>query len=199
MNIRFNYVLIFFLLALPFLVHAQTRTSYVKRNRILFIFDASGSMKENWGTSPKMQTAKKLMIQMMDSLRSDPNVEVALRVFGHQSPRDSMDCKDSKLEIPFTKNFYEPITEFIKTLEPKGYTPIAYSLAQATADFSKNTQARNIIVLVTDGVENCFGEPCIASEKLQKEGIIFRPYILGLGLNEESIKKFECVGNVIIS
>ena len=53
--------------------------------RILFIFDGSNSMNAQWGNSSKITVAKKLMIQTMDSLKMLENVELALRMYGHQT------------------------------------------------------------------------------------------------------------------
>ena len=49
-------------------------------NRILFIFDASGSMAYNWESGSKIKIAKNLLSNMVDSLRSIENLEIGLRV-----------------------------------------------------------------------------------------------------------------------
>jgi hypothetical protein len=47
-------------------------------NRILFIFDDSYSMYANWNSNIKIEVAKKVMGEFLDSLRNMPNLELAL-------------------------------------------------------------------------------------------------------------------------
>ena len=99
--------------------------------RILFIFDGSNSMNAQWENSSKILVAKKLMIQTMDSLKGLENVDLALRIYGHQTRivPGKQDCSDTKLEVPFasSKENYSKIITKIRGLEPKGTTPIARS------------------------------------------------------------------------
>ena len=71
--------------------------------RILFIFDGSNSMNSQWGNSSKIIIAKRLMIKTIDSLKMLENVEIALRMYGHQTKISpgKQDCSDTKLEVPF--------------------------------------------------------------------------------------------------
>jgi Ca-activated chloride channel family protein len=117
---------------------------------------------------------------------------MALRVFGHQSPYPPIDCKDTKLEIPFAKNNGRRIVNKIRGLVPRGGTPIAFSLEQAANDFPPRDNVRNIIILITDGIEECGGDPCAASEFLQRRGIALKPFIIGIG--QDFAEAFSCVG-----
>ncbi len=166
------------------------------RANILFILDASGSMNDVWQSQKKFESAKKVLYQMMDTLNDKSNIQTAIRIFGHQTPRDQKDCKDSRLEIPFGKHTNLEIRNKIESLTPQGQTPIAYSLAQAALDFPKIAGVRNVIILISDGIENCEGDPCETSNTLQKNGIFYKPYIIGLGLNEAEKKMLDCVGKM---
>ena len=53
-------------------------------NRILFIFDASQSMLGRWQSGRKIDIARKLLYNMLDSLKTMENLEIGLRVYGHQ-------------------------------------------------------------------------------------------------------------------
>jgi Ca-activated chloride channel homolog len=50
------------------------------------------------------------------------------------------------------------------------------------------------LVLITDGIESCEGNPCEVSLQLQKKGIMLNPYIIGIGMNKSEVKTFDCVG-----
>lgn len=161
--------------------------------RIEFLFDCSQSMYGRWQSGPKIDVAKKLMSQLMDSLRYISNVELALRVYGHQKNYPPQDCDDSKLEVPFGKGNTAIIQGVLERITPRGTTPIARSLELCAEDFP-STPSRNILILVTDGIEECGGDPCAVSMALQKKGIFLRPFVIGMGLDESLKKKFDCVG-----
>jgi Ca-activated chloride channel homolog len=154
-------------------------------------------MSAYMGNDRKIDLAKKFLIRAVDSLASLKNVEVALRVFGHQSVVPPQDCSDTRLEVPFSRTAVEDIKRKVRYLEPKGTTPIANSLAQAATDFPPvSDDVRNIIILVTDGVEACDGDPCLVARELQTKGIILKPFIIGIGLDPGFSKAFECLGSV---
>ena len=186
-------------LLLTFLVSfafAEAQTSPPK-TRILFVFDASQSMYGRWDEGQKIQVATKLLREIVDSLKSTEHVEVALRVYGHQNSVSSggRNCKDTKLEVPFSAKNHDKIMKRLGSIRPKGTTLIAYSLEQAANDFPKDKNARNVIILITDGIEECDGDPCAVSLALQKRGVVLKPFVIGMGLEPEVIDAFKCVGN----
>lgn len=145
-----------------------------------------------WQSDMKITIAQKLLSNLLDSLKNVPDLELALRVYGHQKPFPPQDCDDTKLEIPFSKDNTDKIKYKLKTLVPKGTTPIASSLELAANDFTPCENCRNIIILITDGIEECGGDPCAASKALQKKGIALKPFIIGIGKDFSSA--FSCVG-----
>jgi len=166
--------------------------------RILFVFDGSQSMYGRWQSGKKIDIAQRLLSELLDSLSDiEYNVELALRVYGHQSPvlsRERRNCEDTKLEVPFAKNNEERIKNKLRSIIPKGTTPIAYTLEKAAGDFPTCDNCHNIIILITDGIEECEGDPCAVSWALQKKGVILKPFVIGMGLDEDIKKSFECVG-----
>ena len=163
--------------------------------RILFIYDASNSMWGDWQSDKKINIANRLLSKMIDSLENYPNLELALRVYGHQKDFRLYDCNDTKLEVPFAPDNFLKIKQKLKSLSPKGTTPIALSLEAAAADFPPCANCKNVIVLITDGIEECKGDPCAASQALQKKGITLKPFIIGIGADFASA--FDCVGTYI--
>lgn len=162
--------------------------------RILFVLDASGSMSARWQQYSRWEVATRLLTNIMDSLENKPRVEVALRVYGHQTSRNGGDCKDTKLEVPFGPESGRRIKTRLQKIKPLGNTPIAYSLSQAATDFPTDPLSRNILILITDGLENCNGDPCQVSFQLQKQHIFLKPFVIGLGLDVGMKDAFNCVG-----
>jgi Ca-activated chloride channel family protein len=187
---------------LGFLATGQAQRSRGSANeapltRILFVFDGSKSMFARWESGQKIDVAQRLMTTMLDSLRQveNANFELALRVYGHQKPVPPQDCNDTKLEVAFDKNNFGRIKSTLRSIRPKGTTPIARSLSRAAYDFPACTNCRNIIILITDGVEACDEDPCAASRQLQKKGIALKPFVIGIGLDPNFRESLQCVGN----
>lgn len=164
--------------------------------RILFILDASNSMNAKWGDQTRIESAKELLAKAVDSLRGAENLEIALRVYGHQSPITAtyQDCNDTKLEIPFAKDNYDRVKTRIRSIMAKGTTPIARSLEAAAEDFP-DMNSRNIIILITDGLEACDNDPCVIAKKLHDKGVKVTPFVIGLGLDLSYLEQFKCIGS----
>ena len=167
-------------------------------NRILLVFDGSQSMFGHWESGMKIDIAKQLLNELLDSLKNVDNLELAFRAYGHQSPYISSsqrDCKDTKLEVPFGGGGAWEIKKALDKIQPKGTTPIAYSLEQSAKDFPPCGNCRNMIILITDGIEECAGDPCAVSLALQSKGIVLKPFVIGIGLDFELIDRFKCIGS----
>ena len=153
-------------------------------------------MNLDWNNQTRMAAAKEVLTKSIESLRGVPNLELALRVYGHQSnvTNTFQDCQDTKLEVAFGPANIDPIKNKIKGLQAKGATPIARSLEAAAADFP-DTLARNFIILITDGLESCDNDPCIVARKLRDKGVKVTPFVIGLGMDLSYLDKFECIGS----
>ena len=195
---RYAFFLLFFLIFSKLSLSGQdiNQQALPEKTRILFVLDGSGSMNAEWGNNQsRMEAAKDILTRLVDSLRVNPKLELALRVYGHRYSRQSNNCNDSQLEVPFAINNHNVIIGEIKDIVPRGVTPITYSLLQAAGDFPSGAGYRNIVILITDGVESCGGDPCEASIELQKKGVFLRPFIVGLGV--PGGKALDCVGRFI--
>jgi len=165
-----------------------------QKTRILFLLDGSGSMLAEWGPTQKINVAKRFLSDLVDSLQINDNLELALRVYGHQYHRKHQRCDDSKLEVGFGSNNHQKIIQKLNQIDPKGTTPLAYSLELAADDFPADGNTRNIIIIITDGIESCEGDPCEVSLNLQKRNIFLKPFIIGIGMKDDFQSEFGCMG-----
>ncbi|HYF69687.1 MAG TPA: VWA domain-containing protein [Ohtaekwangia sp.] len=167
------------------------------KTRLLFLVDASGSMLETWGrpNQSKLHVAKSILTKIVDSLRVDSKIEIGLRLYGHRFMPDQKKCTDTELVVPFKPQNHQAIIDRINAINPKGVTPISYALQQAASDFPATKEFRNIVIIITDGIESCGGDPCATSLALQKSGVILQPYIIGLGMKAEA--SLECAGKFV--
>ncbi|WBO86503.1 vWA domain-containing protein [Hymenobacter yonginensis] len=162
--------------------------------RILFLLDASGSMLAPWEGRARMEVAKGLLARMVDSLNAYPNLELGLRAYGHLHDKSENNCEDSKLEVAFAPKNAAAIKAKLKTIEPRGNTPITFSLLQSAGDFPTDKTARNVLILITDGLESCKGDPCATSLALQRKRVFLKPFVIGIGAEREFGKQLECLG-----
>jgi Mg-chelatase subunit ChlD len=149
----------------------------LENKSVEIVVDASRSMWGRMDGQPKMSVAKEILWDVSHWFPQDLNL--ALRAYGSTSPSESADCADSALLVPFADENRGPIRGAIEGLRPLGQTPIAYALQQAGRDFSMRNDDR-AVVLVTDGIESCGGDPVQAARDLRDQGIIV--HVIGFGL-----------------
>ena len=104
------------------------------------------------------------------------------------------------MEVDFSplKTAIKNIKTKLNLIKARGTTAIGYSIEQAANDFQNiKGDSRNIIILITDGQEECDIDPCRVSKRLQKKGIFLKPFIIGIGADDYWKKSFDCVGELL--
>jgi hypothetical protein len=135
----------------------------------------------------KIDVAKEVMSDIIQNLPKE--MEVALRVYGHRIREGrSGDCQDSQLIVPFGKLNKAKLLHQVQKIKALGTTPLAYSLEMAAGDFPKGS-GEKLIVLVTDGKEECGGEPAKVAQRLVLEGLNVRVNVVGFALADENVKQ----------
>ncbi|MBI5422348.1 VWA domain-containing protein [Candidatus Peregrinibacteria bacterium] len=153
------------------------------------ILDDSGSM---WGQvegKAKIDVAKDSMNKIIDDLKTKDKLQVALRIYAHQNK----ECTNSVVEMPMGKIDAEGMKAKIKDLKPLGSTPIAYSLTESVKDFKKDLTGERVVVLVTDGLESCNGDPCAVAKALKEGGVISQLHVVGFGLTKTELETLKCI------
>jgi hypothetical protein len=138
---------------------------------IALILDASGSMNAKLPNGETRIAVARRAVKGVASL-VPAQARLGLRLYGAQSPASQKNCQDTHLGVPFgpAGTLGEVITKVVDDAKAQGYTPIAYSLAQAANDFPADAKER-VIVLVSDGKETCQGDPAVAAKALAAKGI----------------------------
>lgn len=166
-----------------------------EQTNILFLIDASYSMRKNWETKSKWTIAKETVVEVADSLQANLKGEVnfGIRVYGHQSMPVHSDCKDTELLVPIKPNSISILKSRLESISPKGITPLAFSLEETKKDF-EGLKGKNILILITDGSESCQGDPCYILKLLMENKVILKPFIIGLDIAIESLQAYDCLG-----
>jgi len=174
---------------LVFLAAAAFSAAAGAESNVLFIFDASGSMKKptDAGES-RMDAAKKAMSGALATMPAD--VRLGLLLYGH---RRAKDCTDIELVSPIGADDAKTIGARIQALQPKGETPIAEALKQGMRSYAALKGQDNRMILVTDGIEECQGNVCAAAEAVRDAGFDLKVDIIGFTLTEAQRKLIQCV------
>ena len=157
------------------------------------VVDASNSMWGQIDGKSKMEIAKTTLEEVSYWLPDD--LDLALRAYGNTSSSDKNNCADSSLLVPFGERNREYVRHAIAGLRPTGQTPIAYALNQAAGDFG-SLQSDRTLVLVSDGIESCGGDPVTAAYALRQQGIVV--HLIGFGLGsaaDEDAASLQAVAN----
>ncbi|MCB2186652.1 MAG: VWA domain-containing protein [Deltaproteobacteria bacterium] len=157
------------------------------------ILDASGSMAGRIGKESKLAVAKKVLRQLVKDLEGRGDLALGIRVYGHQSPKEKADCQDSKLELPFAAPDAGRTQKLLAGLQPRGYTPLAYSLLQAKDDFAAQPAGPRTIVLITDGLETCQGDPCQVAKELAAAGLKVTLHVVGFQVAKGELAQLACL------
>ena len=134
-------------------------------NNIHLILDASGSM---WGKVDKQEKiiiAKGVLKELITSLPD--NVQIGLTAYGHRSKND---CNDIQLLVPTGVGNHKMLVEKIDSIIPKGSTPISKSL-EIVENSIRQIKGMTNIVLVSDGIETCGGDPCRLVRRFIEQGV----------------------------
>jgi Ca-activated chloride channel family protein len=157
------------------------------------ILDASGSMWAQIKGEAKISIAKRVLVDLVNSLKDRKDLALGIRVYGHQSHRKEKNCKDTKLEIPFGPPNPAKARALMKRVNAQGQTPIAYSLLEAKKDFDLAAKRKRTIILITDGLESCDGDPCKVAKQLAAAGVGAKLNVVGFDLGPAEMAKLKCL------
>lgn len=170
----------------PFQSPAQAQSESSGAN-ILFILDASGSMRAKVENKEKIAIAKEVLTNLIKELPE--GVKVGLEVYGHRSKGD---CNDIQVMVPVGQGDKETLIKQIQSMQPKGETPIAKSLEIAREQL-KEAEQETTVVLVSDGKESCKGDPCALIKTLREQGIKVTVHVVGFGVTSEEKQQLTCI------
>ena len=163
------------------------------KSHLLFIFDSSKSMNDLIdGKETKLEAAKKALSDFVGILPAD--LSVGLEVYGHM---ETQECDDIEIVVPVGKLDIAEMQQEINSLQAFGQTPVAAALEKAAAAMT-SLKGKKTIVLISDGVDTCDGDPVRAAERIREEmGIDVNIQVAGLGVDgraKEQLKETASAG-----
>jgi len=149
------------------------------------ILDVSNSMWGQIDDHTKMQLARDALRGALAELPE--NVSVGLRAYGHRVSFEDKEagCADTELLIAPAKGAAAAVLSRADELVPRGQTPIAVTLEAAGADLEAHGGS-GVLLLISDGVESCGGDPVAVAESLRARGVPVVIHAVGLGVDAEA-------------
>lgn len=133
----------------------------IEPTNLQFIVDASASMNEPVDGTHKMEAARNALQTLVSALSEDTgNLDVGLRAYSHREASEGdASCEDTELLAPIEGVKKPELRERIDSLQAVGgRTPMANTVGQSAEDFPSGGE-QNVVVLVSDGKENCTEDP----------------------------------------
>ncbi|WP_214474196.1 VWA domain-containing protein [Mesorhizobium sp. dw_380] len=158
-------------------------------NKVIIILDASGSMWAQIDGKPKLEIARESLRTVLQSVPADD--EIGFMAYGH---REKGSCDDIQLIVPPQAGSASAITDAADSMKFLGKTPLTAAVKQA-AEALKYTEDKATVVLITDGLETCGGDPCALGKELEASGVDFTADVVGFGLTADEGKQIACLAD----
>jgi Mg-chelatase subunit ChlD len=163
-------------------------------SRLEVILDVSNSMWGQVGGQAKIELAREALGGALADFPAD--VPVGLRAYGHRVSfeDDAAGCVDTERLLPPAVGNAAEVVRLANTLAPRGQTPIARSLEEAGADLQTEGGAA-VILLVSDGVESCGGDPEAVAADLRASGLQVVLHTVGLGVTPDEAQALAALAD----
>jgi hypothetical protein len=161
------------------------------------VVDASGSMAGKLPDGTVKLDAARRAVDALLGRMPDSSI-VALRAYGHQSPTERHDCRDTQLLSSFgaLSGRRDALRGATAVLAARGYTPITHALGEAVRDFPAGFAGEAVIVLVSDGKETCKGDPCALARDLARQNTKLVVHTVGFGVDAAARQQLQCVARM---
>ena len=166
------------------------------------ILDSSGSMAEATSTGEsRIDAAKGVLSNVIDTIPTDTGrINVGFRVFGHTGNNTEAgraeSCQGTELRVPIDGVDRAALHAQVDVYQPVGWTPITLALTEAAKDFpAADPSISNSMILVTDGLETCDGDPCAAATAIAQGDVHATINVVGFGTSQEETNTLSCIAN----
>jgi outer membrane protein OmpA-like peptidoglycan-associated protein len=151
---------------------------------LMFILDGSGSMTGRDGSGKVKIVAAKDMLKDISSQLDSNKTNVGLISFNDG-------CHSTELLIEPSNNDFDHVVKVSSAISPSGKTPLAASIRKA-GDVLKNIDKKVNIIIISDGVETCGGDPVAEAKRLKsKYGIDAHIYVIGYSVDGSTKRALE--------
>jgi von Willebrand factor type A domain len=119
--------------------------------------------------------------------------KLGLLVYGHRGNNDDSgraeSCAGIEVFAPLGELTAASVPGVLDRFQPTGWTPIGASLDRAGEVFAGTEDARNRVILVTDGIETCDGDPVGAARRLANSGVTVTVDVVGFDVETQGDRR----------
>lgn len=161
-------------------------TTLTQRYPTVLLLDSSGSMKAKLGNELRMDAAKAALRAFVSSVPAD--ARLGFVVYGHKGNNradgkaESCGPEGAELLARMGELKPEAIDSLLTRFDPVGWTPIEQALRVAAKAINDETGRRRILI-VSDGIETCGGNPVKAVQQIKASGIDVQVNVVGLSVS----------------
>ena len=152
------------------------------------------------GGETKMEAAKRVVADLIQKIPEGLNVTFV--IYGHEvfapadNPRNCQAVKVARPLGPLDAPGKSALSRLISGLKPTGATPIALSLKVAGEELAKDKDAFCGIVLITDGLESCKGDPAAEAAALLADlKLSFGVNVVGFGVKADEDAPLKAIAD----
>lgn len=168
-----------------------------KQLNVLVALDSSGSMIGKVRGKTKIALAKEAIASFANQLPK--STQVGLTVYGHKGSNQQVDkavsCAGIETFYPISQLDNIRLSQAVDSFQPTGFTPLAATLDLLNQNFSTYDSAtnQNVVYVVSDGIDNCDGDPVTAARQLHTSNAKVIVNVIGLNVNQAARRQLRAV------
>lgn len=175
------------LMLVPSAASAQ-QSAATCRDDAIIVFDSSGSMQADTESGmTRIEIARAAAHQVIPTAARARNL--GLLIYG---PGEKARCQKYELTVPPQANAAEKILEAIDNTKTAGETPLT-SAVDAATQVLDYTRKPAVVVLLTDGDENCGRYPCPLAHELRSKAHRLTVHVIAFRLSPRSFRALSCL------
>lgn len=152
----------------------------------IYLYDRSGSMAESMDGLKKIEIARDAFSAAL--FRMPERLPIGLMSF----PNDGQCGVASTATLEEARTARPGLDRQVRGIEPDGMTPLASAIDRAGRMFKERREINRIIV-ITDGLETCGGDPEAMARKWHSAGLNIIVHIISFAMAENERLKLEAV------
>lgn len=157
----------------------------------MVVFDASGSMMLYTDGVTRLDMARRALGEILPELTATRRTGL-VTYSGVLDRRPPNRCGNIDLRLPPQRDAGPAIMAILRNILPQGWTPATAAVEYAAEALAYRDKPA-VIVLVTDGEENCGGHPCALAAKLKANARNLVVHVVGYFLGPAQAMQVSCL------
>ena len=153
----------------------------------LLIFDASRSMLGKIDGKTRIAIARDVLGKAFQ--RYEAKLKLGIMAYGSRS---SSNCRDITYNRAVGRIRAASYTRTLKRIRPRGKTPIALAIRSGASKLDYKNK-KTTLVLMSDGLDNCKGQPCAMARKLEESANFLTIHVIAFSVPKEDRPGLSCI------